>query len=502
MNQLLKINLSKTQYIKGLYCNRRLWLYKNARMKEEFDDSAQAIMDKGTSIGEMAQSLYPEGILIDEQYNQIKEGEEHTKKEIQKGAKTIFEATAITPDGCYSRIDILNRVGKDDWDLIEVKSSSEVKDYYYDDTAFQRYVFESAGYKVRKSILLHINKEYIKNGPMDPKQLLIEEDITEAVSVRIDGVKNNIKALNTMLSKKENTPNRLLTPKACGNPFPCGYNEYCWKDIPEYSLLNVLSNRRGRSSELRDALYRAGKYTIDQLPVGFELSQKEIIDLTSYREDKTIVDKDSIREFLDSLEYPLYYFDYETINTAVPTYDGTHPFQVIPFQFSLHIQQKDRTLKHVEFLHEDRTDPRKPLIECLIKNIGKTGTILAHHSSYEKMVNSSLAEAFPEYEKEINVINERLVDSKIPFSNRWIYNHKTLSSGSLKSLLPVYCPDLSYSVLEIQEGGTASNEYLRTISTQTREEERKKIFRALREYCGLDTMAMVRLIDYLHEVSK
>lgn len=495
----MKFNLSKSQYIKGIFCHRHLWLYKNSDIKEAFDASSKAIMDTGTSVGELAQSLYPGGVVIDKEYNKIKEAEEHTKREIQNEVKTIFEATAINPEGNYSRIDILNKVGKNEWDLIEVKSSASIHDYYQDDIAFQRHVFESAGYKIRKSILMHINNTYVKNGRIDPKQLFIADDLTDIARDKIKEVKNNIKTLSIMVAKKDCEPKRLTAPKQCNEPYPCGYQDYCWKAIPEYSLLNVLSNCTPSARPLREALFNAAKYLIKDLPTDFPLNKKEIIDLASYKEDKTIIDKKMIREFLTSLEYPLYYFDYETIMPAVPIYDGTRPFQVIPFQFSLHKQENDGTLTHIEFLHEDTTDPREDLIKVLIKNIGKTGTILAHHASYEKRMNSELAEAFPKYEKELNAINERLVDSKTPFSNRWIYNYKVCSSASLKSILPVYCPDLSYKDLEIQEGGTASAEYLRAISFGTSQKERKEIFKNLRKYCKLDTYAMVRLIEILRK---
>jgi hypothetical protein len=496
----MKLNLSKSQYLKGIYCNRRLWLYKVEKMQEEYDAGTQVVMDTGTSIGELAQSLYPNGVLIDEEYNKIREGENRTKEEINKGTKTIFEATAINPEGCYCRIDILHKVNKDSWDLIEVKSSKKIdNNYYYDDLAFQRYVFESAGYKIRKSILMHINGEYIKKGDIEPKKLFKQTDLTDDVLAKLDEIKKNIKKLKLMLSEKNGIPDRLISPKHCGQPYDCGYHEHCWKDIPEYSLLNVLSSRKSNTKlgKLREELFESRIYSVDKLPEDFKLNDNELIDLTSYKEDRTIVNKEKVKEFLDSLVYPIYYFDYETINPTIPIYDGTHPFEVIPFQFSLHIQQKNGKLEHVEFLHEERTDPREPLIKCLIKNIGKKGTVLAHHSSFEKSRNNDLAKAFPKYKKELEAINERLVDSKIPFSNRWVYNHKTIGSASLKVVLPVYCPHLSYEDLEIQEGGTASEEYLRAISPQTSKTERKKIYKNLKEYCGLDTYAVVHLISKL-----
>jgi len=498
----MTFNLSKSQYIKGLFCHRHLWLYKNSGMKEEFSASSEAIMETGTSVGELAQSLYPEGVTIDEEYNKIEEGQAHTQSEIKKGTKTIFEATAITPDGNYARIDILNKVGKDEWDLIEVKSSGSINEYYKDDIAFQRYVFESAGYKVRKSILMHINKAYVKNGKIDPKQLFIQDDLTDVAVAKINQVKQNIKLLSEMVVKKDIEPKRLSAPKACNDPYPCGYQEYCWKDIPEYSLLNVLSNCAHRARPIRDALFNEGKYLIKDLPADFPLTVKEAIDLASYKDDKTIIDKEKIKQFLSDLDYPLYYFDYETIAPAVPIYDGTSPYQVIPFQFSLHIQQKDGILKHLEFLHESSTDPREELIKFLIKNIGQTGTILAHHASYEKTCNSNLAKCFPKYEKALNAINDRLIDSKKPFSGRWIYNHKVGSSGSLKNVLPVYCPDLSYKELEIQEGGTASTEYIRAISPLTSKQDSKTIFENLKKYCELDTLAIVRLVEVLRKSIK
>lgn len=451
-------------------------------------------MDQGTAVGLLAQNRYPNGVEISLEHWDILGAVELTKKTINDGCKTIYEATAITPDGDYCRIDIFNKVGENEWDLIEVKSSLSVKDYYYEDIAFQRYVFESAGYKIRKSILMHINGEYVRKGDINVNDLFIEVDLTEQSIAKRKDIEQNLKSLNTIL-KSETAPSIKISDH-CSNPNGCDYTDYCWRDVPEYSVYNLLS----RSKAKRDLLISQGIIDVKDIPEDFELTDNQMLDYVCHKTGRANIQKDDIKQFLDRLEYPLYYLDYETIWPAIPLFDGASPYKQIPFQFSLHMQnKKDGKLQHVEFLNQDSTDPRPALAKSLVENIGDTGSVIVYNQNFEESRNKELMEVFPEYKDKLDSINKRMVDLLVPFRSRYLYDPKMNGSASIKQVLPTFVPELSYQDLEIGDGGDASKSYIKTLDPETSQEEKEKIYKALKAYCGLDTLAMVKLIEVLQK---
>jgi hypothetical protein len=214
------------------------------------------------------------------------------------------------------------------------------------------------------------------------------------------------------------------------------------------------------------------------------------------------MDKEEIRGFLKTLIYPLYFLDYETVFPAVPLFDNTRPYQQVPFQFSLHIQQKKGgDLNHVEFLHTDSTDPRPDFIKSLIENCGDIGSVIVYNQSFESGINNQLAEDFPEYSARIDKITQRMVDLLVPFRSRWLYHPDMKGTASLKSVLPAFVPDLRYDNLAIGDGGTASVFYLSCITGNASEEEKIQIFQDLKDYCYQDTFAEVKLLDVLYKCS-
>jgi len=490
----MKLNLSKSQYVRGLKCAKSIWFYKNRKdIERTIGEKSQQIMAGGQEVGEAAQRLYPEGILIKEDYTQIDKAIQSTQEAVKNGATVLFEATASSKDGNYARIDIFKKVPKtNEWDMIEVKCSTEVADYYLDDISFQRHVFEEAGYRIRKSILLHINNNYLREGELDLKQLFTTVDLTVEAENKKSEVIKNVKVINDLLSGREP---RTKIGKHCEKDYECDYVHYCWKDVPEYSVLNI-----GRFSQKWD-FYDKGIVKVEDLPSYDVLNPKQIIEVESYINNKPHIEKDNVREFLNQLEYPLYYLDYETVQYVIPPYNKTHAYQQIPFQFSLHIQkEKGGELKHIEFLHEENSDPRLPFIKKLIESCGKSGSVIVYNAVFERsIVNNKLIEQFSEYEAEINSINERMVDLLKPFSDRVVYHPKMHGSASIKKVLPAFVPELSYQDLEIQEGGTASRKYLETISSNMPQEDKNVVFKNLKRYCGLDTMAMVKLLEVLYK---
>ncbi len=488
----MDLKISKSQFIKGHQCPKALWLSLNRKdLKAPVTVAQQKLFDQGHEVGNLAKALFPEGLEIKAEYWEGEKAVQLTNSAIKSGKKIIFEATAASIDGLYARIDILKKVGTQ-WDLIEVKSSTEVKNYHLWDLAAQRYAFEKAGYKIRKTYLMLINNEYIKKGEIEPAKLLKYEDITTETSDLQKAVKDLLPELLKVI-KKRKEPSREIGDH-CKSPFECEFKAYCWAHVPKYSVYNLIKG------EQREELLAQGILHPRDIPEGLLTGKKEL-DLKCAKSGKMHMDKGAIKDFLKTLKYPIYFLDYETIAPAVPLYDGTSPYKAVPFQFSCHvIRKKDSDLEHIEFLHDGSGDPRIPFIENLIKAVGKKGSIVAYNAPYEKMINDSLISQFPAYASDLKAINLRFIDLLIPFRSRAIYHPDMKGSASLKAVLPVFEPGLSYQSLELQDGATASIIYESICKGWIKGEEKERMVEALKEYCLVDTLGMVKLIEVLEKL--
>ena len=488
--------ISKSQYIKGIQCPKALWYYRNRRdLKPEISEVRQHLFDTGHEIGELAHSYFGRGIEITEEYYQIDRAIKSTEKTIQQGHEIIFEATACSADGAFSRIDVLNKVpGSDAWDLIEVKSSTGVKEYHIEDMALQRYAFEGAGYNIRKSILMHVNNNYIRSGELDLRQLFMLEDCTELVTEKMQGIGQKVKMFLDLLASK--TEPEIGIGDHCYTPFECDYIPHCWKHVPAYSVYDIFQGRKLEDLLSSKILDVAG------IPEDFETTERQYVDITSYKTNQVHVNKEAIQRFLNSLTYPLYYLDYETVSPAVPLFDNSRPYQQVPFQFSLHIQdRKGGDLKHFEFLHAGKNDPRPDFINALIAGCGTQGSVVVYNQGFESRINNELSGDFPNEAEQLNRITERMADLLIPFRSRYLYHPKMRGSASLKNVVPAFVPNMSYDDLAIGDGDTASMVYLSCIKGQVPEDEKEKIYQDLKVYCRQDTLAETKLLGVLYEYS-
>lgn len=486
-------NISKSQYIKGKQCPLALWYYHYRKdLALEQDNFTQKLFDAGNAIGEMAKSYFPKGIEVTNPYYDTTAAEVTTKAYIADGHNVIFEATAISKtDGNYARIDILRKAkGKDAWDLIEVKNSTEVKDYHLDDIAFQYYVFTRAGYKINKCFIMFVNNQYVKKGNVDPQKFFIMQDVSDLASSKENEVLEISSQLHYVLERK-NEP-QIDISCHCNEPFDCAYKHHCWKNVPEYSVYNIY-----KKDKVDDIIKQIKGYDIAKIPEDLYPNDAKAIDVKCYKNNRTHKDKVAIKNFLKLVKYPLYYLDYETIFPVIPVFDGTKPYQQVPFQFSLHIQnKKNGKLEHYEFIHQDETDPREAFVKQLIKVCGDKGSVVVYNQQFEMTRNKELALAFPQYAKQLEAINERMVDLLVPFRARALYSPKQHSSASIKAVLPAFT-ELSYAEMEIGNGGDASEQYLAFVLEMLSEPETVALFDNLAEYCKLDTLAMVKLMEVL-----
>lgn len=481
--------ISKSKYMNGLQCSRLLWFVVNSPEElPTIEEDKQFIFDQGHEVGDYAKKLFPKGVEVPHDSNFI----EATRKFVSQ-RDTIFEG-AFSYKGTFAKVDILKPVNKDEWDIIEVKSSTQVKDEHIEDVAFQRSVVEGAGLKVRQCHQIYVNNEYVRDGDIDPRGFLSEENITDQVAEKLGHVKDNIIRMQKVIAL-EKPPTMSIGPR-CSTPYDCPLSEKCWSFLPEHNVTELYYFGQKKYEMLNKDIL-----SIKDLPSGVKLSDKQRIQIAAIKSGKPLIDKESIKRFLKSLEYPVYCLDFETLGVAVPPFDKARPYQKIPFQFSIHVTQKmNLDVESHSFLADGRKNFAPELIKAL-KVIGPTGTVLAYNMSFEKQVLKALAELSPKDANWLKSISDRLRDLIEPFRAFSYYHPAQHGSMSLKAVLPVLTGK-SYKEMDIGEGGMASLKYYLTHFRDSAKEEKEKVRNDLLEYCKLDTEGMVAILRKLEDVSK
>ncbi|MDA9316979.1 DUF2779 domain-containing protein [Polaribacter sp.] len=490
-----KSRLSKSTFIRGLQCEKSLYLYKHHyRLKDPTPSSLQAVFDQGTNIGLLAQELFPYGAdASPENHFKMVESVGKTLGFINEGNTVIYEATFLF-NNVLAALDILV---KDDegWKAYEVKSSTKVSDTYIKDAAIQYYTITNSGIDLKDILIVHINNQYTKVGELDIHQLFTIESVYDQVLEFLPRIPNEVQRLKNVIESPE-VPNVDIGPH-CSDPYDCDFKGTCWKHIPQYSVFNISRLNKDKKFDL----YNQGVISLDQIDLGqTDLNPNQILQVQSEVNGTTHIDVEEIRNFTNGLNYPLYYLDFETIGPAVPKYNGSRPYQQLVFQYSLHIQETSTSeIEHREYLADPSQDPRIGFIEQLIKDCGTSGDILVYNIGFERGKINDLIEVFPEYSNELGSVVNRLKDLMIPFQQKWYYTPEMKGSYSIKYVLPALVPELSYNDLDIKEGGTASNTFLSMVNG-TFEGDAQKTRRQLLEYCELDTYAMVKILERLFEV--
>ena len=487
--------LSKSTYLKGVKCKKALYLNKyHKNLKDELTEAQKAIFSQGNKVGELAQNLFPGGIdATPETFYDYSKSLEQTKNAVTDGASVIYEA-AFQFEGVLCAVDILVRDGNM-WNAYEVKSTTSVKDTHITDASLQYHVMKNCGIEINDISIVVIDNTYPKQGDVEVDKLFKIESVYDHVLQLQTSVKENIQELKIVLAVRE-IPNELIGEK-CTSPYNCDFIGHCWKNVPEYSIFN-LANLKKKEAE---RLYHSGVTLITDLPYDYKLSASQAHQVQSERDGSVIINKKNLRSFTDQLEYPLYFLDFETTQMAVPEFAVQRPYQQIPFQYSLHIQNsKNSDVLHKEFLGKsEKLDPRIGFINSLICDCGNHGSILVYNIGFEKSILKQLSKDFPQYEAQLNGIIDRLVDLMVPFKNKDYYKPEMKGSYSIKSVLPALCPDLSYDELDIKEGGTASRVFGQMLTGEF-EGDVQLTRTHLLEYCKLDTLAMVKILDRINEV--
>jgi len=405
----------------------------------------------------------------------------------------IYEA-AFTFAGIRVRVDVLSRNRGDTFNLVEVKSSTRVKTEHIPDAAIQVHVVEGSGVPVRNVFLLHIDSSYVFEGGLyDLSKLFRLEDITDQARTFLSSMPESLADMWEVLHQDE-VPS-IEIGSQCTRPYQCPFYRYCRQDMPEHPIEQLPQ----ANPELVEKLRTAGIFDIRKVPPGFLM-----LSANQQRVRDSIVTgqpyiSSKLSAALGQITYPLHFLDFETFNPALPAYSGTRPYQVIPFQWSLHMQDSAGNLSHASFLHDGNGDPREALSTSLLDAIRPEGTIVVY-SGYEQTILKQLAEKFPQYEGCLLALCDRLFDLLAVVRTHY-YHPDFHGSYSVKAVLPALVPEMSYSDLEIQDGSHASAAFVQMIAPDTEEPERARLRGALLDYCQRDTKAMVGILQVLLSLS-
>ena len=361
------------------------------------------------------------------------------------------------------------------------------------DVAFQAWVFTEAGIKIRRCFLCHINNEFVRHGEVDPKEFFTLRDVTAEVSAYSSEIGDKISDMGKTI-RAAKCP-EIQIGKHCDTPYTCALHDHCWSFLPPHNVLDLYDDKKGRGWDLLNR----GVLRLADIPDDYSLSAKQEIQRAVAISSKPHIKKPAIQTFLKNLEFPLHFLDFETFQMAIPMFDGTRPYEQIPFQFSLHIVRKAGAKpEHRKFLAEGRNDPRTDFMRELKSSVEPSGSIVVFNASFEKSRLKECAEFLPEYKSWVEAANNRVVDLLNPFKAFNFYHPDQCGSASMKLVLPALTGK-DYSELEIQEGGAASREFVRVTFGDVPESERKRVRKALELYCGQDTEGMVWILDALSE---
>ena len=484
--------LTKTDFIQYLNCPESLWLLKN--QPDDYPDGQfslflQKLIAEGYEVEEEAQKLFPHGVNLPEFGTP-----QNTQEAFDQEGNCFFQAAFETDKGVFARVDVLERLPDATWHLYEVKSSTSVKTdkkhNHLKDVCFQKYVLEQNGLTVSKVSIIHLNKEYVRNGDIDPEQLLNVEDVTEQITDLYSEVSIEIVQANHFINQAAIDTSKCSC-RLNTRSNHCDSFSFFNDNIPEFSIYEIGNIRANKIQDL----YNEGILSIREIPHNFKLNAKQELQIESVRQSKPIIEKARIDKILSSLVFPLHFIDYETYASAVPKIDGIRPHQHIPFQVSIHTMKANGTIEHFEFLAHELEIPAQ-MAQFMSDSTGTTGTFISWHKSFEIGRNKNMIDWLPEHEEYLEGMNSNMFDLEDIFKNEYV-DYRFHGSTSIKKVLPVVLPELSYDDLEVQDGTMALDLWGRMVLDKNFTEDKAKVRTKLLDYCKLDTWAMVGLYKTL-----
>ena len=490
MQPIPEIVISKSKFIAGVQCLKRLYFQVyEPDVTGNLDDPDSARFEEGREVGLLARKAFPGGVLVEQEFWEVEAALAGTASLIEdESVPAVFEGT-FRSEGVLVRADILERQPGGRWRLIEVKSSVEPKDHYLYDLAIQYHALSGCGLDISSAGIMHLNREYIYDGrEYDLGNLFMITDLTE--EVRAIDVPALLKEQRAVLA--DSAAPDIQPGDQCMNPYECEFFSRCNTAKPE-GHISFLPNLRGK--KLQDLL-EGGFHSIKDIPDDFLLTEIQRRNCDAIQTGRTWV-SETLQEALAGLQYPLNFMDFESLNPAIPRFEGTWPYHQIPFQWSVHRRlEPGAGLDHFEFLATDSEDPRRDFISSLCETLGQHGHIIVYNASFESQRLSQLADRFPEFRDRIEAIKVRLWDL-LPVVRNHVCHPDFHGSFSLKSVLPALVPDLTYEGLEVANGADAGVAWERLVRGNLSDPEKERLKVALLAYCEQDTLAMVRVLEQL-----
>jgi len=483
--------ITKTNFLTYKECPKHLWIEKNESEKISKDLSLfdQFSIKQGYEIEALACKLFPNGVSVN--YGNKDTAVEETRKQTEAKA-TIYQGTFIYKDFLV-KTDILKYNKKTKlYDIYEVKSVTELKKEHYIDICFQKIVCSKAGLAVEKTYIIHINGDYKRLGEVNIHELFCIEDVSEDIKeIEQETLLDMENAAKVVKLGSSNILESCYKPKTCICP------ESCHPHLPEYSIYDIARISKKKKDILRDDYI----LEIDEIPEELKFSENQESQIRLTKQQTSLIKTDEIQTMIRNIEYPLYFLDYETFNPAIPLYDGYKPYQQMVFQYSLHVIDGESEMKHYEFLAKEDKDPVPDMMKLMTQQIEtKGGTIIVWNKSFETGRNSEIGNMYPEHKEYMETVNERVYDLMEVFSQGLYQDYRFKGSASIKKVLPILVPELSYKDLEIQEGQAAQMNWYEMVFKMKDRDQKEKTYKELLKYCKLDTLAMVKIWEVLENL--
>lgn len=495
------LTLSKTDYLIYRECKTNAW-YKihkpDIYSQFPLSEFELSLMESGRDLELVARQLFPSGVLIS---GRGAEAQKRTQKLIQNKELIIFQAV-FEKDNFVTAVDVLKYNPEiNSYAIFEIKSSSKIdpKIHYYD-LAFQVNLLREFGLKIDSINLIHLNSEYVRVGDLNYNLLFKNGDITGEVEELCEEVSLDMDQALEYLSQES------LSKDFCfciykGRSRHCTTFSISNPKVPKYGIHDIskIGLSKAKLAEMVD-----GKiFDMDKVPLHIKLNDFQQKQIEAYKLDKILIDKGNIANELNSLEFPLYFLDYESYPSPIPRFDGFSPYKQMPFQYSLHIlKSPDSEFEHSEFLHTDPNDPTRPLVESLQKHIRISGSVIVWHKVFECiLINNHIAERLPEFKGFIESLNNRVYDLEQIFLKHHYVHKEFLGKTSIKNILPILVPELSYKNLSIQEGTAAFLRWNELITGNLNKNEKDEIIKNLKIYCGQDSLAMYEIWKHLNKIA-
>ncbi len=480
-----KGNLSKSKLISSLQCPKRLWLETYRKDLIEVPAAMQQAFDTGNQVGDIARQLYGAGIFISPENDLASALQETTAAIEQATGCPLYEAT-FSAGGVLVRVDIL-LPDEGGYQIVEVKSSTSVKDVYLRDCAIQAWVAKKAGLDIKRVSLAHIDNTFVYPGAGRYEGLLKEVEVTEQIAPLLGLVEGWVANGKAVMQGEEP---QIEMGRQCHSPYDCPFISYCKpQDQPEYPV-SILPH----GAKLIGQLQEAGYMDLRDVPAELLTKDNHIKVWRVTKSGNPELDPRAAHA-ISEWSYPRYYFDFETISFAVPKWAGTRPYEQLPFQWSCHIESESGEVRHEGFLGSGFEAPMRACAEKLIEVLGIDGTVVAYNAGFERGVLKNLAAAYPDLNEPLQGIIRRIVDL-LPVTRSYYYAPSMMGSWSIKKVLPALVPELNYAALdEVQDGQGAQLAFLELMDKNVSSERKRRIHKNLWEYCKLDTWAMKKIAD-------